>query len=1052
MNWNILGIKPTNDKKAITAAYRARLRQTNPEDKPDEFKVLRAAYEEALQLADREVPDASQDNSPVAQWVNELSALYKDFSSRIDPEKWRILLSADVCIALDYRPAAEDALLNFLLEHYYIPRSVISLIDETFLFTQRIGELQEKYPKEFLDNVIINGTRLDPSLPYELFEPGVDGDACDAFIRLYFQMSQEEPEDLAHLLEQLDGLSEKHPYGALLRIRYRAAKGEQAEADTELRKLAETYPNAPLPVIEWADRCLQCGNIEEAKALLKGILDQYPDYFRAKDVLAKCYAACRQYDLAKELIFDCVRSSGSDPILANYWLQQLNQWNDELIPMREAKMESDPSDADNMIELAWCYIQNDRIDDAVRVSERMNPSNADTFKYHNLMGKLYLNQQLFAEALIHFRNLESHLKNMSPDGTAETEKRLNRLPEVLQLEGTCLMQTEQNEEARIKFEEALRLAPEDLDVLILMGKILHTTGDYEYAVEVLKRAIALAPDRWHVYLLLAMNLYRLHQDPEAFETVNRGLAFQPNDLTLYAVKLQILVRNSAWEEVHAILDFLHENGVSDDLSIEFIKAQLTEKEKENKKAAFAQYQKLARRVENGEQMMWAPELYYNMASLMSDSMNMDSEEDRELLIAMLDKGLSHNDQDQDCLAYKAWILQQGGRLRDAIDLYRGLMAKNSRSVAAQRGLSELYYDNLSLYAKEALEHYERMLVTKKTSEMYFYAAEAKRQLGDLEGARRYYLMELDIDPDDADAYNGLAYICDTEGKYNDSLSYLDLAIEAMKRLNKRFMWIFEHKALVLRRLERFEEALGVIDYAMQSYEYFAGNQLKFDICCQWGKWDLAKKVLDIWKKALPSDPALMQARAKLYMLTSKPFKAVLAMSRAKRSIPLEDTQSFQLQISELACNFDQQIEIWRRRVKANANSDYAYLGLARALFWSGRKEKAAEAAQKAVELLDIVLDRSLTDEALFRSRRSLALALLGRTDEAKSELAKTRGLPLCEACPYGSCKDADIYEAEIEEVVGNNQKALQLFHAGRAQWPDELDFAVGEARCRRRGK
>ena len=54
MDWFILGIEPTKDKKAITAAYRQKLRQTNPEDKPEEFKALRAAYEEALALAEKE--------------------------------------------------------------------------------------------------------------------------------------------------------------------------------------------------------------------------------------------------------------------------------------------------------------------------------------------------------------------------------------------------------------------------------------------------------------------------------------------------------------------------------------------------------------------------------------------------------------------------------------------------------------------------------------------------------------------------------------------------------------------------------------------------------------------------------------------------------------------------------------------------------------------------------------------------------------------------------------------------------------------------------------
>ena len=74
MDWTILGIGPTDDKKAITAAYRAKLKVTNPEDKPEEFKALRAAYEEALRLADQPAP--AVDESPVGRWMAQVEAVY----------------------------------------------------------------------------------------------------------------------------------------------------------------------------------------------------------------------------------------------------------------------------------------------------------------------------------------------------------------------------------------------------------------------------------------------------------------------------------------------------------------------------------------------------------------------------------------------------------------------------------------------------------------------------------------------------------------------------------------------------------------------------------------------------------------------------------------------------------------------------------------------------------------------------------------------------------------------------------------------------------------
>ena len=108
-------------------------------------------------------------------------------------------------------------------------------------------------------------------------------------------------------------------------------------------------------------------------------------------------------------------------------------------------------------------------------------------------------------------------------------------------------------------------------------------------------------------------------------------------------------------------------------------------------------------------------------------------------------------------------------------------------------------------------------------------------------------------------------------------------------------------------------------------------------------------------------------------------------------------------------------------------------------------------ARKALTLLDRILSQHLTDEPMYRGRRSLMLAILCREEEAKEELAKTRNLPLCDFCEYGSCKDADIYEAQLEEILGNKENAQKLYTAGKAKWPDDLDFISGQRRLKPRG-
>lgn len=71
--WDVLGIEPTNDRKAIRSAYAARLKAINPDDDVAGFTRLRQAREEALWLAKegRAVEDPDAREAELDDWFGD---------------------------------------------------------------------------------------------------------------------------------------------------------------------------------------------------------------------------------------------------------------------------------------------------------------------------------------------------------------------------------------------------------------------------------------------------------------------------------------------------------------------------------------------------------------------------------------------------------------------------------------------------------------------------------------------------------------------------------------------------------------------------------------------------------------------------------------------------------------------------------------------------------------------------------------------------------------------------------------------------------------------
>ncbi len=198
--FHILEIEKTKDETLIKNAYRMKLASTNPEEKPEEFKRLRTAYEEALAYARKTEEEDEEDSmitaeeldSPAARWIQKVNEVYSSIKRRLDENEWKELLSDDICSDLEYSEEIQKRLFSFLMENYQLTSRIFQILDEKFSIEENENELKEYLPEGFVNFMIgrIHDKKAELEFAFEWLEGDEYAD-YDTFIRLQYNLEEQ---------------------------------------------------------------------------------------------------------------------------------------------------------------------------------------------------------------------------------------------------------------------------------------------------------------------------------------------------------------------------------------------------------------------------------------------------------------------------------------------------------------------------------------------------------------------------------------------------------------------------------------------------------------------------------------------------------------------------------------------------------------------------------------------------------------------------------------------------------------------------------------------
>lgn len=516
--FQILGTEPIKDESCIRQAYRALLSDNNPEDNPEGFKRLRQAYETALQYA-RTAEDGQrqEEKTETDIWMEQVEAVYRSFSRRMNPVCWQDLLRADVCQSLADEEEVRAKLFGFLAGHFRLLPDIWRILDEHFLIEEEKETFEEHLPAEFV-RYMLSQIHGEVHFPYEYFEGRDDAD-YDAWTASYFQLYEAvEEKNIARaeeLIKNMEGMEIRHPLAEMERARIMMLKGEKEDAFQTASLLLEKYPDEIRILILGSGILWECGEADRAAANYEKIHSRYPDHYVTNLRLGNYYAGREEYKKAKEFISSASRVNSRDPDM----LHCLKEINRHLIEAYQEKFRRQTADMEDYIEFGWCCLQNEENQAGIDCLSGVTPDEANETGYHSVLERLY-----FAAGI----------------------------PEKAEEEGNAWIQSIRREEPSLPEEEKLRVPERIAAAYYIMGRAwMQVMQQEEHALKLLETSIAFYDKNADAYLQKALLLNRMKRFREAGDACDRLLELEPENFWGYVNRMEAFL---ALKEGQGVID------------------------------------------------------------------------------------------------------------------------------------------------------------------------------------------------------------------------------------------------------------------------------------------------------------------------------------------------------------------------------------------------------------------------------------------------------------------------------------------------------------------
>ena len=371
-------------------------------------------------------------------------------------------------------------------------------------------------------------------------------------------------------------------------------------------------------------------------------------------------------------------------------------------------------------------------------------------------------------------------------------------------------------------------------------------------------------------------------------------------------------------------------------------------------------------------------------------------------------------QRSEILAALAWTLERMERYDEALETYR-----QAASTAAEMGSFE-----------EAVDCFERILTLHPDDKDALTGlGDALRILGRSKDALVPLQRARELDPESALAWALLGAVYYDLNQYADALDAFERALAQKPEFAA---WLLSQKGSTLRLMERFDEAIAVLDKALELTPGEPWTLMEKGVALSFlEREEEALAALDQALQQVPDNPFALAHMGRVLRALGRPQEAVAPLRQATEAGALPGWVYTELggALYDLE-QYPQALEAFDKALELDASD-------AMALAQKGSTLRLMERFDEAVGVLDKALQEA-PDEPWTLIEKSLAVWMLGQNDEALITLERAEKHsphnPFLLRWKAVMCRDAGKYGRALEAI----EEALSLA-------PDDPDLLAVHA-------